>query len=129
MPNWVRSILAVLAGLALISALGAATDTALQYSGVLPFGRLSDSHAMIALVYHVPFAVLGCYVAARLAPVRPMTNALALGAIGLVISAAAQVAIVAQDMAPVWYGWALMLLSLPIGYAGGLLARWSVRDR
>lgn len=120
-----RSIIAVLAGFAVIVLLAFVTDTALQAAGVLPVTgaeKFSAGQALLALSYHLGYALLGCYLAARLAPSRPMAHALVLGAIGLVMSVLGLIAIITGDLAPAWYGWALILLSLPVAWAGGRLS-------
>lgn len=119
-----RSIGAVFAGFALIIVPAFGTDTALQLAGVLPVTgtqRFGTGHSLLALSYHLAYALVGCYVAAWLAPNRPMAHAMALGAIGVVISVLGLVAIIKGDLAPSWYGWALVLLSLPVAWVAGKL--------
>lgn len=122
----IRSIGAVLAGLIVIAMLAAVTDTVLQQIGILPVPqeeKFSTGNALLALSYHILYAVFGCYLAARLAPSRPMTHALAVGVVGLFMSILGLIAIVTGDLAPAWYGWALVVLSLPSAWVGGKLFR------
>ena len=119
-----RSILAVLAGFFLIGLLGFITDTILQQLGVLPVTgtlRFKDEQSLMALIYHLLFAVAGGYVTARLAPDRPIAHAVALGMMGVLISIAGLFAIIQGDLAPAWYDWALIILSIPVTWLGGRL--------
>jgi hypothetical protein len=119
-----RSIGAVIAGFVLVAVLAVATDTALQSVGILPVTgatKFESGHSALALSYHLAYVVLGGYVAARLAPHHGVAHALALGALGMVFSAFGLVAIVKGDLAPAWYGWALIFLSVPVTCLGGKL--------
>lgn len=119
-----RGIVAVLAGFFLIGLLGYLADTLLQSLGVLPVTgtvRFEDKHSLLALSYHLLFALLGGFVTAWLAPNRPIAHALALGVLGVLISILGLIAIITNDLAPAWYGWALIILSLPITWSGGRL--------
>ena len=119
-----RSIAAVSAGFVLIGTLGFLADTVLQYFGVLPVTgsvRFEDKQSLLALFYHLIFVLIGGYLTAWLAPNRPIGHALVLGALGIVFSSAGLIAILAGDLAPAWYGWALIVFSLPVTWAGGKL--------
>jgi hypothetical protein len=72
---------------------------------------------VLALAYRIPFNIAGSYVAARLAPTRPMRHALALGVLGLVISTLAAVAM--WEPGPAWYSLANIAIALPCAWAGG----------
>ncbi len=113
-----RSIGAVLAGLLAIFILSTATDVALHAAGVFPPWevRMSDALFLLALAYRIVYGVAGCYIAARLAPDRPMQHALALGAVGVVLSAVAM-----WDAGPGWYSLAVIAIAMPCAWAGGRL--------
>jgi hypothetical protein len=116
--NTFRSIGAVLAGFLAIVVLSVGTDTILEQTGVLPSGALFDTGLLLlALMYRSLFSVIGAYIAARLAPHHPMRHALALGVLGIFVSALGTVA--AQGLGPAWYGFALVLVSLPLAWLGG----------
>lgn len=125
----ISSVGAILAGWLLIVVLAVIVDSSLQYFGVLPdTGRqkFAGWQSGLALTYHLVFVAMGGYVAARLAPVRPIGHAIALGVIGLLMSIAGQIAIIEGDLAPRWYGWALIILAAPTaGFGGWLYARRS----
>jgi hypothetical protein len=65
------------------------------------------------------FAVAGCYLAARLAPSRPLAHALALGVLGLVFNLAGSIAM--WHAAPAWYHVVGLSLVLPYAWLGGRL--------
>jgi len=121
-----RSIWAVIAGF-LVNAIPATiVDIILHATGVFPpWGEpMPDSRFMIATAYRIVFGIAGCYVAARLAPSRPMAHALALGIVGVVLSTAATIVTWNRGPAfgPHWYPIALILVSMPCAWIGGKLA-------
>lgn len=120
-----RRMGAVLAGFFLIGLLGFLADTVLQQLGILPIPtehKFETRHALLALSYHLLFAVLGGFVTARLTPDHPIAHAITLGILGIVISTLGLIAIIMQDLAPAWYGWALIVFSIPFTWIGGKLA-------
>jgi len=125
--NTVRSVGAVLAGLILIFVLSIATDEVLHATGVMPRGALpmrgAEGLILGVLVYRLIYSIAGCYLAARLAPPRPMRHALVLGAIGLLFSIMGALANAQMQLGPAWYPWALVVLSLPSAWIGGKLAQ------
>jgi hypothetical protein len=120
-----KRIGAVFAGFFLIALLGFITDTLLQQFGVLPIPteqKFEPRHSLLALSYHLLFVLLGGFVTARLAPDHPIAHAITLGILGILFSALGLIAILLQDLAPAWYGWALILFSVPLTWLGGGLA-------
>ena len=89
--------------------------------GDLPPGASPCTSALflIALAYRIVYGVLGCYIAARLAPDRPMRHAMALGVVGVVLSTAGAVAM--WEAGPAWYSLAVIAISLPCAWVGGRL--------
>ena len=120
-----RSVGAVLAGFVTVVALSAGTDAVLHATGVFPpVGQpMSDALFLFATVYRVLYAVAGSYIAARLAPNRPMVHALALGAVGLAASVAGAIATwnAGPAFGPKWYPLSLVATALPCAWAGGRL--------
>jgi hypothetical protein len=55
---------------------------------------------LLALAYRIVYAVLGSYIAARLAPHAPMRHAVILGVVGLVLSGAGALATIPMDLGP-----------------------------
>jgi hypothetical protein len=78
---------------------------------------------LLALAYRIAYAVVGCYIAARLAPRNPMHHALGLGIVGTVLSLVGLMAAIQIDLGPIWYPIALVLTALPCAWLGGVLVR------
>ena len=121
--NIFKSIGAFVAGLVVIIVLSYGTDAVLESAGLLPRGPLPmyGSELLIAaiLFYRLVYSVIGCYVAARLAPNHPMGHAMALGIFGFIGSFAG--AIAGRDLGPAWYLWGLVVFALPCAWLGGRL--------
>lgn len=123
--SYFKSIGAVLAGFIFIGITHNGTDAILQSIGVLPKGNLFVGKGLIFFVigYRSIFSLIGCYLAARLAPQSPMKHALVLGGIGAVLSTVGAIATANMNLGPVWYSWTLAAISLPIAWLGGKLHR------
>ena len=121
-----RSIGAVFAGLLTIVVLDNLIDAILHATGVFPpVGQsMADGLFLLALAYRTVDAILGSYVAASLAPSRPLLHALSLGVIGIVLSSLGVLATLAggPEFGPLWYPLALVAICLPCTYLGGKLA-------
>jgi hypothetical protein len=117
-----RRVGAVLAGLLAIFAITTVTDIVLHATGIFPpWGQpMSSVLFLVALAYRIVYGVLGCYIAARLAPDHPMRHALALGVVGVVLSTAGAVAM--WEAGPAWYSLAVIGISIPCAWVGGRLA-------
>jgi hypothetical protein len=120
-----RSVGAVLAGFLVIVIISVATDMAMHATGVFPAeGRpMSNALWLLATAYRIIYAVAGSYVAARLAPDRPMLHALALGLLGLALSIVGAVATwnAGPGFGPHWYPLALVAIAIPCAWLGGKL--------
>jgi hypothetical protein len=68
---------------------------------------------------------VGGYLTARLAPSHPLTHALILGVIGLVLGIAGVAASwnAGPELGPKWYAIALVITALPSAWLGGKLYR------
>jgi hypothetical protein len=122
----VRSVLAVMAGIFTVVALSVGTDQVMHDLGVFPpkeepMRDVSDN--LLALGYRSVYAVLGAYVAARMAPEAPMRHALILGGIGMVPGVLGVVASTQMDLGPIWYPVALVVTTLPCAWLGGTIYR------
>ena len=126
-----RGIVAVLAGVLTVILLSIGTDMALRASGVYPtWGeRMADSLFLLATAYRVVYAVAGSYIAARLAPDRPMRHALAIGVVGLILSLVGAVATRNEgpEFGPKWYSLAIIAIAMPCAWAGGRLRGMPLR--
>jgi hypothetical protein len=120
-----QSILAVLAGFVAVVILSIGTDVALMKAGIFPpFSQpalFTTGLLLLATAYRSVYSVAGSYLAARLAPDRPMGHALALGVVGLVVSIAG--AIIMREAGPAWYPLALVVIAMPCAWLGGTLYR------
>jgi hypothetical protein len=120
------SIGAVLAGLVVIVVLDNLIDLILHTTGIYPpmWSAMADTLYLLAIAYRTVDGILGCYVAARLAPNRPLSHALALGVIGVILSGLGAVATwnAGPEFGPAWYPLTLVAISLPCAWAGGQLA-------
>lgn len=122
-----RRISAVLAGLLAVIVITTAIDILLHATGVFPpWGEpMPDRLFLLALAYRVVLGGAGGYIAARLAPDRPMQHALVLGVVALAISVAGTVATwnAGPAFGPKWYPLALIAVAVPCSWAGGRLCR------
>jgi hypothetical protein len=127
-----RSIWAVVAGFLFIMMLSIGTVTITR--AMSP--RLFDANGgttnfAILCVWTIcvgVFAVVGCYLAARLAPSHPMRHALILGALGLILHLVTLVAMPSVwNMTPNWYSIVNLVLVMPYAWLGGRLRENEIR--
>jgi hypothetical protein len=120
-----RSIGAVVAGFLFIFIVTTVIDVVMHTTGVFPpWGKpMSDALFGLATAYRIIISVAGCWIAARLAPDRPMGHAIALGAVGVVVSAigAAVTWNKGPAFGPHWYPLLLVVISIPCAWLGGKL--------
>lgn len=122
----VRSILAVFAGFVAVVALSMGADEAMYALHVFPpRSQPMEAPALyaLALAYRSVFGVTGSWIAAALAPSRPMRHALIVGGIGLALSLVAAVVVAGNVPGPAWFAWGLVASTLPCAWLGGLLHR------
>lgn len=124
-PALLRHIVPVLAGAIVIAMLTVVTDNWLAARGLLPVGAQPTAVAMLLVTaYRGLFAIIGCHMAARLAPSgQPRIRyALALGGLLMVLNVVG--ATTNRGLFPTWY--ALLNVALPLPWAiigGGTAAR------
>jgi hypothetical protein len=125
--NPARTAGALFAGFAVIVLFSIATDAILHSTHIFaPEGQpMAAGLWLFATLYRCVYAVLGCNIAARLAPDRPMGHALVLGAIGVVLSTLGTVATwdKGPEFGPKWYPISLIVTSLPCAWLGAKLHR------
>jgi hypothetical protein len=122
-----RSIVAVTTGLVLVAGFGLGTDALLRLTA--PGGAAGVTGEVVLLMtaaLGALYAVCGCYLAARLAPSRPMLHALGLGL--LVLALAATTAAV-RDGRPAWHHAVALPLILPAAWFGGRLREREIAYR
>jgi len=116
-----RSVAAIAAGLAAVVTLSIGTDWLMVRVGYFPplerFDSFSTEMLIAATLYRGIYAVVGGFVAARLAPSHPLTHALILGAVGFAFALLG--AILMWHMGTHWYPVALVLISVPCSVLGG----------
>ncbi|MET0552495.1 MAG: hypothetical protein ABW221_05625 [Vicinamibacteria bacterium] len=129
-PRALRRVGALGAGLLVVVVLSTATDALLHAAGVYPpAGQpMAGGLFLLATAYRLAFGTLGSLVAARLAPVRPMWHAVALGALGTVLALAGLLATWNAALGPRWYPVALVVTALPCAWLGGRLAEGPARS-
>ena len=120
-----RRIGAVLGGLVVVVILDTGIDVLMHATGIYPpwFQPMGTSLWLLATGYRTIDGTIGGYIAARLAPDRPLAHALALGIIGFFLSSAGAVATWTKgpEFGPKWYTLALVVISLPCACLGGFL--------
>ncbi|HVP56238.1 MAG TPA: hypothetical protein VMU45_14705 [Candidatus Eisenbacteria bacterium] len=120
-----RSLLALLAGMLVGIVLSDGTDVVMHVIGLFPaLGQpVSSPLLLLATAYRSVYGVFSSYIAARIAPSSPMTHALVLGMVGLVVSIVGAVVTWNKGPAfgPHWYPVALIVLAMPTAWLGGKL--------
>ena len=120
-----RSAGAVAAGFVATALLSLGADVVMHATVVFPtWGQpMSDGRFVWATVYRIVITVLGGFITARLAPRKPMTHVLVLGAVGFVVASAGALATWSQgpEFGPKWYPIGLVVTALPCVWAGGVL--------
>ena len=122
MPPIARSILAVAAGFLFIAVLAGGTGAALGAAGYLPANgepMMDTGPVLLEAAYVALFAIAGCWLAARLAPSRPMRHALVLGLLGLAFNVVGAIATWGQR--PDWAMLLNLALVMPYAWLGGRL--------
>ena len=121
----VRRLIPVLGGFLGVVLTTTITDVLLHATGIFPpWGEpMADALFVVPLGYRIIYAIAGGYIAARLATDTPVSHAVVLGAIGLVLSAIGTVATMGQSdvYGPVWYSLLVTATALPCSIAGGQL--------
>lgn len=120
--NNFKSIGALLAGFLAVFVLSVGTDAVLEKLGIFPM-RNDPSYApwmlMLALLYRSIYTLAGGYIAATLAPDRPMRHAIILGIIGLVFATLGAIANWNKTgLSTNWYPILLIIVTLPCVWSG-----------
>jgi hypothetical protein len=119
-----KSFLAVLAGLVFVVAVTTIIDIIMYFTGVFVTDEMTTTLWLVAIGYRVVISIIGCWIAAKLAPAKPMKHALILGGIGTLIAAIGAAATwnAGPAFGPHWYPLSLVATALPCAWLGGLLA-------
>lgn len=128
-----RRVGAVGGALVLVVILDITLDVLMHATGIYPpwFTPMSNSLWLLATAYRMIDGTIGGYVAARLAPDRPMAHAFVLGCIGLLMSSAGVIVSwnKGPEFGPRWYPLALVVIALPCACLGGFLRARQLRGR
>ena len=121
-----KSAIALIAAIVVAVVLSLGTDELLHVLQVYPprGQNMSDRLFMLAIGYRTVYNILGSYIAARLAPNRPMGHAMVLGVLGLLVGIGGAAATWNRQpsLGPHWYAAAVALISIPCAWIGGKLA-------
>ncbi len=122
-PNLAKTIGVVLVGFLVVVVLSLGTDVVLHATGIYPpwFQPMSQGLWVLALAYRVVYGILGGYVTARLAFLRPMAHALWLGMLGTLLSiiGVAMHWNKGPEFGPKWFNLALVATAIPCSLIGG----------
>ena len=117
-----KSIWAVVAGFLLLLVLCVVADSLLRAicpAGFGPSGQLQSWGAGIAtIVYSAAFSAASSYLTARLAGSRPVTHAMFLGGLLLLLTLVELAR--SWHLAPVWFNLCFLGMILPSAWLGGL---------
>jgi hypothetical protein len=120
-----RSVGAVLSGIIACVLATLVTDMVLHSIRVFPpFGEtMSPALFWLATTYRVVYGIAGSYIAARLAPGRPMEHALVPGVLAAIASivGAAVTWNGGPAFGPHWYPIVLIVTAMPCAWLGGRL--------
>ena len=119
-----RSITAIVVGFFAIVILSIGTDVLMHQLGIFPRNGqgMTNRLFLLATAYRTLISIFGCYLAAKLAPSKPMKHAMWLGIIGLVFALfGVAVSWNRPELGPHWYPIALVVVALPCAWMGGKL--------
>lgn len=119
------SVAAVVAGVAAVGGLSFLADQVFHGLRVYPAPgepMFEPGLNLLVLGYRFGFAVVGGYLAARLAPYAAMAHVRVLGVLGTCLAAVGAAVSIPLDIAPVWTPLALVATAYPLTWLGGRLA-------
>ena len=116
-----RSVGSVAAGVVFIVVVTTLVDIVLHAAHVFPpvDQPIDDRLSALATSYRFVISVAGAWLTARLAPEKPMTHAMRLGYVGVVLGLVGLAATWKLGLGPRWYPIALVVLAIPQCWLGG----------
>src|ERR1700681_689852 len=106
-----KSIGAIIAGMAVGAILSVATDKILEATSIMKITPFDENPVWLiglVIIYRTIFNLLGTYIAAKLAPSKPMKHAIILGIIGTLAGIIGTIAM--WHIPPHWYPISLVIL-------------------
>lgn len=126
-----QSIKALVIGFISVAFLSIITDIILERIGVLPPQTQPALYIwwmlLLALVYRSFFTVFGGYIAAKLAPRKPIHHAVILGLIGMIFATLGAIANWNKSTGQEWYPVLLIFISLPATWLGGKMQTMTIK--
>jgi hypothetical protein len=123
LDDMARSVWAVLAGFLFIGALAAGTTKIVMSMSPQAFdasgGTSNLALLLVMLLYSSVYGMVGCYIAARLAPSKPMIHAMILGVLGVIVTGIQTAA--TWGHFPAWFSVIGVASVLPLAWLGGRL--------
>jgi MFS family permease len=116
-----RSVWAIVAAILFGVVVTTMVDIVLHLVGYYPpLGEpMDDRQSLVATAYRIVIGIAGAWIAARLAPAKPMKHVLILGILGTIVCLAGLAATWNRGLGPHWYPIALAVLSIPQSLVGG----------
>lgn len=126
-----RSVWAVLAGFVFIGVLAFGADAIIRAMSPWAFdadgGTRNVPILLVMTVCSAVFGCVGCYLAAWLAPSKPMRHALILGVVGVIVTSTATA--IQWDHTPAWFNIINLASVLPLAWLGGRLRENEIAGR
>jgi hypothetical protein len=118
-----KSIWALVAGVLFVIVLTTIVDIVLHLVGFYPPVGLpmDDRQSLVATAYRIVISIAGAWIAARLAPAKPMKHVMILGILGTIAGLVGIIATWNRNLGPHWYPIALAVLAIPQSWVGGRL--------
>lgn len=116
-----RSIWAVVASALFIIIVTTVIDVVLHLLGAYPpmDQPINDAQSVLGTSYRIVIGIAGGWLTARMAPRRPMKQALALGCIGAALGLVGLLVTWNKSLGPRWYPVAHVVLAIPETWIGG----------
>jgi hypothetical protein len=126
-----RSIGVILLGFMVNALLSVLTDFLLESIGVLPDpskGLFETWAIILVLFYRAVYAILAGFIVASLIGKKAFLHVIILGLVGTVITLVAIANPTFDEKAPLWFGYSLAVMILPMLWLGAKIeANWRVK--
>lgn len=122
--TFLKSTVAVIAGLAAIFILSIMTDIILEKTGAMKMNAFNQSSLwlnILVVFLRMVYDITGAYLAAKLAPNYPIRHAMIIGIIGVAVNTSG--AVMTWNNAPHWMALILVALPIPCAWIGASLKK------